>query len=378
MNHVQETTTALALVGALTTGQTAPYVDALRQADGAHSETQTSREFTDEMQARLGEIAAEDAMKQGDPSLISSIPSADGKMLTNTRVVSVERPWAFEFSNSPEAHAKPDSEDMQEFTGALDAIKANNETLNPEETTAKGFASDEADTFNAKGELTPGLGVANPENVTLAEDRSRAVSTVAKAAIKGILGRDVEPKIEKGEEVIDPVFAQKEAELAAQLHMTPIELAAKYNHGAELPKDVKDQLDRWIHDRRVDLKLVSQKEVPSSPHTTEQTDTGKDRVIPPIPVVITPSRNGGERVISASDKAENTALPPENIAFLPKLRSETVGIKGGQTMSVNTQAAYARIQPRNYNMSKNPNMGSASKMRGKQSRSHGGNLSRLS
>lgn len=358
MNHTQEAATALALVGAITTGQTAPYVDALRQTDGTHSETQTSQEATAEMQERLGEIAAEDAVEQGDPSLISSIPSPDGKMLTNTRVVSVARPWAFEFSNSPEAHVKPASEEMQEFTGALNAIKANNETLNPEETSAKGYSSDEADTIDAKGELTPGLNVANPENVALAEDRSQAVGTVARTAIKNVLGIDIEPKIEKGEEVIDAAFAQKEAELAAQLHMTPIELAAKYNHGAELPKDVTDQLDRWIHDRRVDLKLVSQKPIPHAPELRE---------IPPIPVAQTPLR---ERAPVAE------LVYPHNPE--PKMRSETVGIKGGQTMSVNTQTAYTRMQPRNYNMSNNSNMTSSSKARGKQARSHGGNLSRLS
>lgn len=337
MEHLKSAT-ALTLAASIATGATAPAIANTLQTQ--HSEVQSPATHND-------------ILSIPDPTLESSVVGMDGTV-TNTRKVSVERPWAFDFSADPAAYEAPDKAEMHKFDVVLKTIKKNGEKGT--ELVVTPFASDEADTIAEDGTLTPGLGEENPENVELAETRGRTVGAAAELAVSNTLGQAIPTEYQPGNEVIDEVFAEKEAALAQELGMTPIQLAATYNHGGELPADTRAQLDRWIKDRRVDLKLVSTDQVPTISVPNEQV------IIPPV-VARTPDTISDVPSVYGNDSL--------------KRREETLIQNGkGTPQATNFPRVERQIQPREYNMGKNTNVQrGGNDPRGKVSRNKGGNRS---
>jgi hypothetical protein len=304
-----------------------------------------------------------------DPNIISSVTNPDGSV-DNTRLISVpvDRPWARKYSADPAAIKTPESQEMSPFVTSLGKLAANGERV--KSVTAQGFASDEAETNAPKTTIeAAGLGEANPENVELADTRAHAVGPAAEAATKAVTGQEIPVQYLPGNEVIDAQFAQREANLAAQLHTTPLKLAKEYNRQPEqLPEHVKDQLDRWQQDRRVDLTVVSTK--------------NDDGVRPNQAKYGQPVGGDGHRIgeipeghqeptvwtdVTAPEQAyvEAFVKPGRDGGHLPAKPNGT---------PLGTYQAIKQIQPREFNMGKNSNAKPVSgKPRGRTSRSHGGN-----
>ncbi|HSX08009.1 MAG TPA: hypothetical protein VLG11_03900 [Candidatus Saccharimonadales bacterium] len=382
MNRIHETAAAAVTAAALM---------------GGHEAQAAPRE-----QPAQAEVAQQQARTLNLPQSVLGGPDVTERTSVNNGVettvmdVTDTRPWASHFSQSPEASEKQTDAQRQVFTFGVDKLASEGKKI--DSVSFEGFASDEAQD-KAVDAPTAGLGVADAENVELANTRAHAVGAEDEQIIDNITGENVPVTYKPGVEVGRGDLAAKEVELAHQLHMTPDDLMQKFNTDpASLPMDVQNTLAPLVSDRHVVAEITATRELPITGverpgDSGKPTPTGHDTPTVPVPGTHdtqdnTPQVNSNPApqaepsqphhgVDQPAFTAENTpfintpdaVLPPSTVVSPSNYGPAATAAKGiAGPQQVPAAFAGSHKQPRPYSYS--------GKSGSRSARTHGGNLNR--
>lgn len=192
-----------------------------------------------------------------------------------------DKPFAPEFSKSPEAYQTSDEFAVADIAKKIEAMEKDGMKITS--ITVQGYASDESHMRTGEN---PGLGIDDPENVELAATRGNTTAKNLQQELVNTVGDEQAAELAKkmnilpGIEIQDQKLNKAIEYMANKMAISPFDLIDKFNNGEDLPDDVVELLNGLKDDRYVFVTVEAEgKEAETTQIDVVDSQTNKKRLV---------------------------------------------------------------------------------------------------